>query len=1230
MNQAISMADDVIADRFRIIQKLGEGSLATVYSALDIQENRVIALKILSKQRRDEESRLRFRRDVEALSKIDHPNIVKILSCGEYEGSSFLAMELFEGTNLSRLLKKRKMTLDMAIKTVTDVAAALEIVHERGILHRDLKPRNILIKGEETKISDFCVARIVNLVDILDKPAMIDTLSYMSPELTGVLPVVPDERSDLYSLGIIFYELVTGEPPFIGDDIGTILHQHVTKSPKDPRQLDPSIPEVVANMVLKLLKKQPEERYQSARGLLADLERIKSERAVRGAYEIFSLGIEDSISRPSYHTKFIGRKEELAELTETIWLAGEGRGRFASISGMAGIGKTRLINELRPYCDEKGVLLISGKCNKYGGQHPFNPFVESITDYSNILSIKSGEEKDAEVRTIREALGGLGGAMTQMAPALEGVMGKMPELVKLEPERERMRLFQVIFSFFSAIASRERPLIIFLDDLQWSDLGTIELLDFLGPKLAQSPILILGSFREEEISKDHPLGRLLRKFQDSGVPFKQINLKSLPIKETGMIIRGLFGYKEDVPRPLLVLAQERTKGNPFYLLQVLGSMVDKKIMYLEENKWKFNVERMKYAELPSTVIELLLGRLERLAPEVARVLTYASAVGKEFSYDLLKNITKIPGEELIGVLDETLSHMFIWEKPGLIRGIYTFSHDKIREALYEKLDSASRKELHEEIARSLEEAYRENLDAVVYDLAYHYFQGLNKEKALDYAILAGEKAKWTYSNEDVIRHFERALLLLEQKGFGKGSKPWVKLQEEIGDAHCLLGEYDKSIACYDDVAPFQKTRLEKAKLLEKKGYAIFNKGDLAQACNYYEEGLRLLNIKIPKSVGGTAALLLSQVLIQMGHTYFPFVTAKRKWRESVPARIRVKILLRLSYVLWFTNLMRCLAAQFFSMNIAEHIGPTKELFQTYSGHGIAMSAFPFFKRALKYQYRSLKMAEEIHEPWSIAQVQSFLGLVHYYVQEWDQSIEWLTKATQGLSKLGDPWENILAYIHLGYDYRNKSDFESAQKYFEIAHELACRLKDLRSMGQSLSGLCEVLAFKGEIEKAEENIAKALEYCEKAFDKLVLAMALRDHAQILIRKGEVEKAIGQARRSKRLIEKYFFRSDYVVPTYLVLSEACLKLAERKDISKKERKRNLKVALRAVRWGLFLAIFFKNYLGYAYRVKGVYHCLTGNIRKGQSYFSRSVQILKRQNNRYELDRTLGEKARFLSKL
>ncbi|MFC1571651.1 protein kinase, partial [Candidatus Margulisiibacteriota bacterium] len=667
----------LIDGRYELIGELGRGGNSVVYKAKDKQSKATVAVKVLAKQRRDAESILRFRKEAEIISKLSHPHIVKLISYGEHEGGTYLAMELVEGKNLSEILKEANFSLEFAIDIISQIAEALDYVHERGIIHRDLKPKNIVLSRDKRqtigiKVIDFCLARIMDLAEIIDKEAVVGTFSYMSPEQAGTLPVLPDERSDLYSLGIIFYELLSGEVPFQGEDVSEILHQHIAKEPKSLKAMKEGLPEIIDQLVLKLLKKAPEERYQSAKGLLGDLRRIK-EMLKENKLLDFKLGSEDRIGKLSYLIRFIGRQEELRVLREDYGLSRDGIGRLSLVSGLSGMGKTRLINELHPYVEKSQGIFVSGKCNKYGATLPYSPFVEAMTEYVEVIKRKPAVKREEQIRKIKGELGELGGVITQFVPALEELIGPAPALVTLEAEREKMRFFNVTQDFLNAVASQENPLVIFLDDLQWTDLGTVELLRFLVPQLLLSHILIIGSYRAEDVEASHPLIHLLDKMRKERIPFREISLRPFTVQETGQMIRETFGYQGEVPAELLETVQGLAKGNPFYALQMLRAMVDEKVIYFKEQEWEFDVEKMQRVSLPTSLIELILGRIDILKPEIRNILSFASVIGRDFKYEILASITKLPTDEILDVLDEAQRQMFIWGKPGLVKGIYTFS-----------------------------------------------------------------------------------------------------------------------------------------------------------------------------------------------------------------------------------------------------------------------------------------------------------------------------------------------------------------------------------------------------------------------------------------------------------------------------------------------------------------------------------------------------------------------------
>lgn len=1174
----------MIGNRYRITEEIEKTGLYIAYKAEDQKTGAPAIVYVPLKQELDSESLLRFKKEAETMAAVSHPNIAKILGYGAEKGALFLAAEFCEGARLPSLISGGKIAIDQALDIIYQISKGLAFAHQQGILHQNLNSGSIVIHDGQIKIYGFCLSKVINIANTNDQETIINTFSYMSPEQAGITEITPDERSDLYSLGIIFYELLAGDKPFKEDDLGFLLEQQISKVPKRPKEINPKIPDNLENIALKLLEKLPGKRYQSAKGLLSDLAKAKN------ISEEFEFGADDQSGKISYQTRFIGRKKELQSLKEHVQLAKEGQGQLCLVSGSAGMGKTRLINEIVGPAN-----LFSGKCNKYGALLPYYPFIEALNEYIGAIEKKNEAEKTERIAKIKEALGELGGVITQVIPSLKNLLGEMPQPVKLEPDREKNRFFNVLLSFFKAISKSEDPPVIFLDDLQWADWGTIELLRFLTPNLPSSNLLLLGSFRSEDVEGDHPLMVLLKEFH------AEIRLEPFSMEKTSTMITEVLGYKEKAPPELLIAVYERSKGNPFFTIQLLRSMVENKIISRKENNWAFDPKKINETTAPDSMIDLLLGRIRILTPKEATILSCAAAIGSDFDYETLLSITKTAPDNIIVTLDKAADLMFIW---STAKNIYTFSHDKIREALYEKIDPPTKRWLHEEIALYLENKYILKIDSLIYELAHNYYEGMNKEKAFEYSVKAGDRARAVYANEEVIRFYTRALDLMKAIGADPDRKIVFQLKEGLGDTYSLMGEFNTAIKYYSEAEPFAGTTLEKLNLFEKEGYVIFSKGNLPESIKYYEKGLLLVKIKIPASFPSILIMLVWQTMIQMTHTFLPFLVSAKKDQTAYET---VKIMERLVCVLWFLNTVKCLAVHLFGINLAERFGPSRILCQVYSDHGIAISVFPLFKRALRYQLKSYEIAQKLNDPWNIALSQSFLGLVHYYMQEWDKSIDWLKKATYGFDRIGDPWNSILAQIHLGYDYRNKSDFEEAAKYLKKAFDLSYRIKDIRSMGQALSGLCEVLAYKGELEAAEKEIEKAVGYCEQAQDLLVLAMALRDHAKILMLKGDIENALLKVQKSRELIAKHLFRSDYCVPTYLILADLYLKSG------------NTKKAWWPMTWGFILALSFKNYLGYAYRVRGVYCCLKGKPKKGIKYLDKSAEILAKQGNNYELELT-----------
>jgi len=488
----MDLANQILNNRYLIQSYLTEGILATVHKALDTYLKKEVAVKILKFNTafNTQEDLIRFKRQLVQIIALPHPNIVPVFERGEYQGLHFLVMELAQGVSLLELFRQnRRFNIQESLELICQIARGLECAHAQSLIHRDIRPSNIIIdeNSHTARILDFGLAEFIEYTQIIDPGDIQSVFSYISPEQSGIMKRSADERSDLYSFGIIFYQLLTGELPFKGDDIGSLLHQHMARLPTPPRRLNPEIPEVLEEIILKLISKEPESRYQTAKGLLADLETFKS------GNRSFVIAKQDRLKKLLFRTRLIGREEELLKLKMGFEKARSGKGLLCLVKGEAGMGKSRLVDEMRSYVYENKGIFITGKCYDQENKIPYQPFRDILNEYIDRFKKTDTLKREQSLSRLKDVLGQLGEIILRINPNMEELLGKQPPLVALDPEREHQRFLMVASRFFLNLGTKEEPYVFFIDDLQWSDEGSLSLLAEITADINEYPLLIIGA-----------------------------------------------------------------------------------------------------------------------------------------------------------------------------------------------------------------------------------------------------------------------------------------------------------------------------------------------------------------------------------------------------------------------------------------------------------------------------------------------------------------------------------------------------------------------------------------------------------------------------------------------------------------------------------------------------------------------------------------------------------------
>jgi tetratricopeptide (TPR) repeat protein len=748
----------ILRERYRLDSEIGRGGMGAVFRATDLELQREVAVKLISAQNSD--SRERLLREARAAAALNHPHIVTIHDVGEIDGFPFLVMEYVSGPRLSQA---RPTDFSRVVAIAVQICDALEHAHNNQIVHRDLKPDNVLLSGTSdsstVKLADLGLALPAYAARISRAGIIVGTAAYMAPE--QALGQTVDGRADLYALGVLLYELTTGRVPFHGDDPLTIVSQHVHAPVVPPRVLRSDIPPVLETIIVRLLAKDPAQRFSSAAETRAALlESLKTESAPAEAAPVAA--ILDALARG----RLVGRGAELAEARELWQRAREGRGHGVLLSGEPGAGKTRLAREITIQAAVDGALVLSGGCYEYEAATPYLPFVEAFRRW-----VREEQNNDR----LREILGDTATQIAKLAPEIETRLGPFAERQQLAPHEERLLFFDAVAQVFSNIARRQ-SLLFYADDLHWADRGTLWLLSHLLRQLHNERVLILGAYRETELDRAHPLAKALVDWNRERLTTRVV-LRRFNESETSDQLDALLG--EHVSGEFAVAVHRETEGNPFFVEEVLKALIERGSVRRESGHWRrCDMDQML---IPQSVKEAIGNRLDRVSENCNDVLRICAILGKVFSFEELTAAAEQNEDALLDALDEAVGAQLIAAGSG---DSFSFTHDKIREVLYEELNPIRRRRLHRHVAEGLEQHCTRSQCAVE-KLAHHYIQAGDHQRGLKYAKKAAEEAARVFAFDEAIAAYGRARDCAEALGL---TEEQLAQEEAIGKAFMLHGE----------------------------------------------------------------------------------------------------------------------------------------------------------------------------------------------------------------------------------------------------------------------------------------------------------------------------------------------------------------------------------------------------------------------------------------------------------
>ncbi|MFA6009854.1 MAG: AAA family ATPase [Desulfobacteraceae bacterium] len=840
-----------------LLEKISETRHSVIWRGLKKNENQSLIIKVLKTKYPAPSEIARFRQGYHRVKNLDTDGIVKTYDLVEYDNRFAIIEENFDGISLKKQIATNIISLEFFLHFAKKLSETLGLIHTNNIIHLAITPENILVNERKNtvKITNFGIsAALTHANDEIYNPQVIEkVLSYMSPEQTGRMNRAVDYRSDMYSLGITFYEMLTGEVPFKSYDPMELIHSHIARQPVPPHEINPSIPKVISHIIMKLLMKTPEMRYQNCFGLFSDLDECLNQLNNSHVVREFPLASRDISIKFNIPQVLVGREEELKILMSTFESSSMGLSTMMLVLGQPGIGKSALINELqRPIVAKKGYF-ISGKFDQFRKDVPFSSIIQAFQELiKQLLS-----ESDDRIRSWREklltTLGPNGKVITDVIPNLEFIIGKQPDVESLGPEESKNRFNSVFQNFISVFTSADHPMTLFLDDLQWADVASLKFINTVMTSSAIQFLYLIGAYRDNEVSPHHPLSITLGEIRKKGINIRNIYLNSLSISDVNTMIMTVLRCSEKESFNLSELIHNKTGGNPFFTNQFLKNLYDERIIELDpKTGWIWDMDKIQGMSFTDNVVEFMAGKISDLPVDTLEIFKVCACIGNRFDLETLAIVLEEPIETILENMTTAIQEGLV----SLDGTMYKFHHDRIQEAAYSLIPGNEKVRLHYRIGKNvLENTKEQELD----DKIFYIVDQLNRSitlvsESVERVQLAGlnlnaaKKAKNSTAYTSALSYSRIGIGLLPENSWEKCYSLTYDLYNEILENDYLTGEYDHAEKTFNLIVKNAKTNLEKANVHSQMIILKNSTGDYESALEIGFAGMNMIGMKLPRNV----------------------------------------------------------------------------------------------------------------------------------------------------------------------------------------------------------------------------------------------------------------------------------------------------------------------------------------------------------------------------------------------
>ncbi len=1127
----------LINNRYRVIEELGKGGMGAVYLVEDaLRDDQVMTLKMIRADLLGPAGRnlAQFKYEFAALGQLRHPNLVTVHDFGVIADSQeyFYTMEYVPGQDLPSLAAEEMADPEHGYtwlyEITVQVCRALQYIHSRGFIHYDVKPHNVRITPEGlVKLMDF---------GLIGEPRgegqlrVRGTPEYIAPELVQGEQV--DHRADLYSLGVSLYEIVTGRLPFVGNSSMVILRQHVQDPPDPPRHLVSDVPQALHTLILKLMAKDPENRYGSANEVIEALNQLAD----------LDFAVETKETKRGYvqSGRFVGREFELARLQGLLMRTMQGQGRLILITGGTGVGKTRLVRELRRRAQMQRVLVCEGTCYEHI-RAPYGPWVSVLSQVIAYVHYQSRDIPALQqysatlVKLMPDLADYVDLTLTGGEPAPPPAGGNGGERREGLPATARVVAADDKQSLMAATADFlfhwDQPLMFALEDLQYADAETIELLEYLGRRAPEGALLLCGVYREHDVDEGHPLNGLIRQAHlishpgesqsqvgAQDYPFDLLHLDPLSEEASADLLRSMLGVQK-LPAGLLSRLMTETGGNPLFIESLMYSMVEDDLLWYDGHTWQVDVDKL--TRIPVSIQEAARRRLERLQADSLELLQWAAVMGQWLDIEILAQVSDLAPDRVFGLLNEAARRHVLSISDRAGEAIYRFSTDQMQEAVYNTFSAQERAARHQRIGQVLRDRHDEI--EIVESLAWHFERAGEGDLALRYSKMAADKARQMFANESAVRHYDQALALIDQ--YPQLADPQVEYEVLAGREDCyrLIGDRQAQQADLDEMARIAEQtgdlsrrievvtrqvtlsnllgnqvearraaetaldlarqagdpRLE-ADILSSLGQACYSLGDYdcARAC--HEQALDLSRELNDRHSQAANMRFLGRVAAQAGQ----LVEAQRYleqalhlYRAAGDQQGEADALNSLGTAVTDYAEQRRYYEQ--SLSIRQAIGDRSGQAQSYNNLAVVYWYFGLYGRARDNLEQAVQIARDMRDRSSLTYYLESLGRVYLELGEYVQGQQTLEEGRALAIDIGDRWIESTYWFMLGRLALARGNLSQARQLIQTACNMQREMNTPGFLATSLAWLGATHLALDEWQAAQGCTAEAVEHLQTA-------------------------------------------------------------------------------------------------------------------------------------------------------